>query len=94
MHLHITTSYTRGAFLGFYRIFTMLENLDALERAYQNHWILSTSQLAEVLGVAGKTLSRLPEFDRHGFHFSRNGEVGNEIGWTISKVVKSTRKAK
>lgn len=71
----------------------MLDNLDALERAYQNGWILSTSQLAEVLGVAGKTLSRLPEFDRHGFHFSRSGEVGTELGWAIAKV-KSARKTK
>lgn len=93
MHLDISTSYTRGVFLGFYRIFTVLENLDALEKAYQNHWILSTSQLAEVLGVTGKTLSRLPEFDRHGFTFSRSGEVGNEIGWAIGKV-KSGRKVK
>lgn len=93
MHLDSTSSYTGGVFLGFYRIFTVLENLAALERAYQNHWILSTSQLAELLGVAGKTLSRLPEFDRHGFTFSRSGEVGNEIGWAIGKV-KSARKAK
>lgn len=64
-----------------------LENLRSLEDAYQHGWVLSTSQISELLGVAGKTLAKKESFNRHGFTFTRASEkVGVEVGWMIGKV--------
>ena len=63
-----------------------LAELEALEKAYEKKWILSTSQLASLLKLNGKTLIRYKFFERHGFTFTRNGQVGAEIGWRVGKV--------
>ena len=68
-----------------------LQNLYDLEAAAKNGWILSTKQVAELLGVTVKVVSREESLDRHGFNFTREGTVGAEIGWRVSKK-KSTRK--
>lgn len=59
-----------------------LANLEAIEQAYEHGWLLSTSQLAPLLGVksiTGKTVSRF------GFQFERVGRNGTESAWQISK---------
>ena len=63
-----------------------LAELEALEKAYEKRWVLSTSQLGSILKLHPKTLIRHKSFDRHGFTFSRNGQVGAEIGWQVGKV--------
>ena len=63
-----------------------LAELEALEKAYEKRWILSTSQLASILKLNSKTLIRYKFFERHGFTFTRNGQVGAEIGWRVGKV--------
>jgi len=59
-----------------------LANLEALEKAAQNGWLLSTSQLAPLLGL--KTLSG-KELQRYGFTFKRVGRNGAESAWVIAK---------
>jgi hypothetical protein len=73
----------------------MLQNLYALESAYQNGWILSTKQVGELLGISPKAVARSESIDRHGFSFTREGVIGTEIGWRIGKSApqKSTRKS-
>ncbi len=63
-----------------------LAELEALEKAYEKRWILSTSQLGSILKLNSKTLIRYKSFERHGFTFTRNGQVGAEIGWRVGKV--------
>ena len=63
-----------------------LAELEALEKAYEKKWILSTSQLASLLKLNPKTLIRYKSFERHGFTFTRSGVVGGEIGWRVDKV--------
>ncbi len=63
-----------------------LAELEALEKAYEKKWILSTSQLGSILKLNSKTLARQKSFERHGFTFARCGQVGAEIGWRIGKV--------
>ena len=63
-----------------------LAGLSALEKAYEKKWILSTNQLASILKLNTKTLIRYQSFDRHGFTFTRKGQVGAEIGWRVGKV--------
>ena len=62
-----------------------LAELEALEKAYEKKWILSTSQLGSVLKLNPKTLIRYKSFERHGFTFTRRGQVGAEIGWRVGK---------
>ena len=63
-----------------------LAELEALEKAYEKKWILSTSQLASLLKLNSKTLIRYKSFERHGFTFTRSGVVGAEIGWKVGKA--------
>ncbi len=62
-----------------------LAELEALERAYEKRWILSTSQLSSLLKLSPKTLVSSQSFERHGFIFTRAGKVGAEIGWKVGK---------
>ena len=63
-----------------------LAELEALEKAYEKKWILSTSQLASLLKLNPKTLIRYQFFERYGFTFTRKGQVGAEIGWKVGKA--------
>ncbi len=61
-----------------------LANLEAIDRACEKGWLLSTSQLCELLGVRsinGQTI------DRYGFCFTRCGRNGREGAWRIEKQV-------
>ena len=60
-----------------------LANLEALERAAEHGWLLSTSQLAPLLGL--KTLSG-QEINRYGFICTRVGRNGAESAWLVSKA--------
>ena len=68
-----------------------LAELEALEKAYEKRWILSTSQLSSILKLNSKTLARQKSFERHGFTFTRKGQVGAEIGWRVGKVQHDSR---
>jgi len=60
-----------------------LANLEALEKACRHGWQLSTSQLAQLLGL--KTLSG-KTIQRYGFTFTRVGRNGTESAWAITKT--------
>ncbi len=59
-----------------------LANLRSLEEACDRGWLLSTSQLASLLGV--KSLNG-KEFSRYGFRFTRVGRNGAESAWRVGK---------
>jgi hypothetical protein len=61
-----------------------LANLRTLEEAYQNRWLLSSSQLAPLLGLKG--LPSGEAFQRHGFTFTRSGKNGVESAWQVEKI--------
>ncbi len=64
-----------------------LTYLRELEEAYQNQWLLSTSELADLLGLNQKTITNYgQEFSDAGFVFERAGiRKGGEIAWSIDK---------
>jgi hypothetical protein len=62
-----------------------LSNLEALEQAAEKGWLLSTSQLAPLVGLNRKTLSSRRQFDRYGFTIIKAGRNGTESAWKISK---------
>ncbi|MGK7874434.1 MAG: hypothetical protein AB4426_14345 [Xenococcaceae cyanobacterium] len=64
---------------------THLSDYEALERAYRNGWLLSTSHLATLLGLSPKTLVSHKELSRYGFLFTKEGRNGTETAWKVSK---------
>jgi hypothetical protein len=64
-----------------------LNYLRELEEAYQNGWLLSTSEVADLLGLTQKTITGYgEEFTDAGFIFARVGtRKGGEIAWSIDK---------
>jgi hypothetical protein len=69
-----------------------LTYLRELEEACQNHWLLSTSEVADLLGLSQKTVTGYGyEFTDAGFVFTRLGmRKGGEIAWAIHKQVDSS----
>jgi DNA-binding Lrp family transcriptional regulator len=64
-----------------------LSYLRELEEACEKGWLLSTSELADLLGLSAKTLAAYGQhFEDAGFVFTRAGtRKGGEIAWAIDK---------
>jgi len=71
-----------------------LASLRGLEEAYRNQWLLSTSELAQLLKVSPKTVRGYGEqFYDAGFVFTRAGtRKRGEVAWEISKHQKSSKR--
>lgn len=69
-----------------------IAHIRALEEAYQNHWILGTSELAQLLKITPKTLVRHETMERYGFVCERCGQNGTELGWRIRKPKTKNKK--
>jgi hypothetical protein len=61
-----------------------LADLRRLQEACDQGWLLSTSQLAPLLGL--NSLSG-QSFERYGFTFTRTGRNGTESAWKINKLM-------
>ncbi|MEL7083055.1 MAG: hypothetical protein AAGM36_01020 [Cyanobacteria bacterium J06597_1] len=61
-----------------------IAHIRALEDAYQHNWILGTSELAQLLKIAPKTLVRHGSMERYGFICERSGQNGTELGWRFA----------
>ena len=64
-----------------------LSHLCDLESAYQNVWLLSTSELSDLLGLSANTIRGYGEqFEEAGFTFTRAGyRAHREIAWKVGK---------
>jgi DNA-binding Lrp family transcriptional regulator len=64
-----------------------LSYLRELEEACEKGWLLSTSELADLLGLSAKTIAAYGQhFEDAGFVFTRAGtRTGGEIAWAIDK---------
>jgi len=64
-----------------------LASLRGLEEAYRNQWLLSTSELAQLLKVSPRTVRSYGEqFSDAGFVFTRAGtRKRGEVAWEIGK---------
>jgi hypothetical protein len=65
-----------------------LSYLRELEEAYEKGWLLSTSEVADLLGLSPKTVASYGQaFADAGFVFTRAGtRKRGEIAWAIDKV--------
>lgn len=66
------------------------EYLKVLEQAYQNGWLLRTSELAYLLDLSPTLIQQYGEsFSEAGFVFTRAGyRAGGEIAWKVAKRLK------
>ena len=64
----------------------------ALEEAYQHGWQLSTSQLAQILGLSPKNLERDQSLEQFGFTFIKCGRQSQQTTWTVTKKDCGTEK--
>lgn len=67
-----------------------LAYFEMLEKAYRNNWLLSTSELADLLDLLPSEIQRYGDsFAEAGFVFTRAGyRSGGEVAWKVSKLVK------
>ena len=62
----------------------LLEMLRGLQELADKNWWLSTSQLAQVMGL--KSLPASEHFERYGFRFTRSGKNGSETALRVEKI--------
>lgn len=60
-----------------------LQHYAALERAIASAWLLSSSEVRSLIGVAPKG----DRYQRGNFVFIRSGKMGNQSAWRVAKVV-------
>lgn len=60
-----------------------LAHYTALERAIDHRWLLSSAEVAELIGVRPKG----DNFERGSFAFNRTGKIGGQSAWLVSKLV-------
>ena len=65
-----------------------LAHLRELEEAYEKKWILSTSELADLLGLSATTVRGYGnQFEEAGFTFTRSGiRSRGEVAWKVGKI--------
>jgi hypothetical protein len=59
----------------------------ALERAANSKWILTTSEVKQLIGVTPTTKKGERTFKRGCFVFVKSGKVGNQTGWRVMKEI-------
>ena len=60
------------------------EHLEPLKKAASQGLELTTSQLAQLLGVSSSFITKNPvSFDYEGFRFVRSGRSGRQISWKV-----------
>jgi len=63
-----------------------LDYLEKLEKCCEHGWILSTSEVSQLLGLSAKTIARYGEsFDDSGFVFQRAGKKRAQLAWQVKK---------
>lgn len=62
-----------------------LWNHSALERARIGKWLLTTSEIKELIGVKPRTKKGETIFTRGNWIFTKQGKIGNQSAWQVTK---------
>ena len=62
-----------------------LWNLEALERAIANEWLLTTAQIKNLIGTKPYCKKGKSFYERGSFMFTKSGKIGNQTAWKVSK---------
>jgi hypothetical protein len=60
---------------------------EELEKAVTHQWILSTSKVKELIGVAPRVGKDEMTFVWGSFTFTKAGKLGNQMGWVVTKTL-------
>ena len=61
--------------------------MDILEKAETSHWILTTEEVEQLIGIKPHCHHHETSFHRGSWMFIKEGKVGSQIGWRVKKVV-------
>jgi hypothetical protein len=64
-----------------------LAEYEELEKAVTHQWILSTSKVKELIGVAPRVGKDEMTFVWGSFTFTKAGKLGNQMGWVVTKTL-------
>ncbi len=59
----------------------------SLEKAQANNWILSTSEVQQLIGIKPSCKKGKKTFTRGCWTFIKTGKMGSQTGWRVSKVI-------
>ncbi|WP_414528444.1 hypothetical protein [Nodularia chucula] len=63
-----------------------LQHLKALEEAAKAGWILSSTEVEDLIGCKPKLKEGEQQFVRGSFGFVKSGRVGNQSGWRVVRL--------
>ena len=67
------------------QIKTTLSDLETLQKVLDNNWLLTTSKIAEIIGLSPNTISKKKQYSYCGFIFTKIGKQGKQTLWKIEK---------
>ncbi|ACK68471.1 hypothetical protein PCC8801_4564 (plasmid) [Rippkaea orientalis PCC 8801] len=59
----------------------------SLEQAQQNNWILSSSEVKQLIGIKPSCPKGENVFTRGCWAFTKAGKIGNQTGWRVKKIL-------
>ena len=63
-----------------------LGNLEALEKAHQSGWVLTTEEVEALIHTHPKCSGHEDTFERGCWRFLKVGRVGQQTGWKVEKI--------
>lgn len=63
-----------------------LEHLEALEKAHQSGWVLTTEEVEALIHTHPKCSGHENTFERGCWRFRKAGKIGQQIGWKVEKL--------
>ena len=65
--------------------FDPLWYMNVLERAQASHWILTTEEIEQLIGVKPRCEAGKNSYQRGCWVFEKVGNIGSQIGWRVTK---------
>jgi hypothetical protein len=63
-----------------------LEYLSILEQAANANWVISSTEVEQLIGVKPSTSNGKDSFERGNWRFIKSGKIGTQTGWRIEKM--------
>ena len=62
-----------------------LNDLETLQKVLDNNWLLTTTKIAQIIGLSPKTIGKKKQYYYCGFIFTKIGRKGKQSLWKIEK---------
>lgn len=63
-----------------------LEYLSVLEQAAKEHWLISSTEVEQLIGIKPVTNSGEDYFERGNWRFKKSGKIGTQTAWFVEKL--------